>query len=320
MGARLAGDTRRLKTFKGLFMEVIMKKIFIIFIINIVFILFCFNSFAVSYPAIPNISGFGYYIIATKSGDATFQNMCWLSDQKLNYLNSTTFICPTGVTTHLKRFQCDTSNNVWVLKYDQTFSSGTNLGNSGSTILFSNYDIAYDSSSGQTGIYYIAYLLPSGFSGSTPAPSSDMPSSDSFSGWFSNLGDKIVNGLLDGIKGLFIPSNDFFSNQFNSLKDDLSNKLNLDTYNQIITSFKNVNQGKFEDVFINLPQYGLTNIKILDGSWFGKVADTFHDWIRGLMFILLMFYNYNQVYKLIRGTDMMGVSKTIDHMSGGGDK
>lgn len=136
----------------------------------------------------------------------------------------------------------------------------------------------------------------------------------------NNLGTTIISGITNSLKSLFIPSDTYFQSKFDWLKTALRDRLSLSSYEQIITSFSAVSQGKFEDVTITI--MGCSG-KILDGAWFGKVMNQVHDWIRGLMFILLVFYNYNQIYKLIRGTDLMGVSRTIGHMSGndgGSDK
>lgn len=132
-----------------------------------------------------------------------------------------------------------------------------------------------------------------------------------------NLPSTIVSAIGSLLKTLFVPSDAFLQEKFNWIQSALKTKVNADAYDSIIKSFKSAKQGQFTDVEIKI--MGVQG-KILDGSWIRNVLGTFHNWIRGLMFILLIFYNYNQVYKLIRGTDMVGVSNTIEHMKGGSEK
>ena len=43
--------------------------------------------------------------------------------------------------------------------------------------------------------------------------------------------------------------------------------------------------------------------KIVDFQALRDMLPTFHNFVRGIIFILLLLYNYSQVYKLIRGND-----------------
>lgn len=107
------------------------------------------------------------------------------------------------------------------------------------------------------------------------------------------------------LKTLFIPSDDYFALKFEGLKDGLETKLSVDTYAEIIESFANANGGHFED--INAVVMGRT-VTIVNAEPINSALSHIHRWVRGVIFALLAFYNFNQVLKLIRGTDYIGSS------------
>jgi len=64
----------------------------------------------------------------------------------------------------------------------------------------------------------------------------------SFWTWFQRLGDMIgnffsnlLNGILDGLKALFIPDDDYFTNKFDELTDKVENKMGVLAYPLTIT-------------------------------------------------------------------------------------
>lgn len=125
------------------------------------------------------------------------------------------------------------------------------------------------------------------------------------------------------LQGLFIPENEYFPNKFNEVKTALIGKLGYDGYIEIFGDLENVNEGNFN--FISLENYKVGDITInvsnfIDISRISKYRDTWFSWVRGVTFILLIIYNFNQIYKLIRGTNLADGMSTISHMSGGADK
>ena len=143
------------------------------------------------------------------------------------------------------------------------------------------------------------------------------PFSDNF------LGKKIVELIGDLFNFLFIPEDDYFSNKFNEVKSALIHKLGYDNYIEIFGNLENINEGNINS--ISLENYKLGSLIInfsnfIDISKISNYRETWFTWVRGVTFILLIIYNFNQIYKLIRGTNLADGMSTISHMSGGADK
>lgn len=127
---------------------------------------------------------------------------------------------------------------------------------------------------------------------------------------------QLIGNLL---RELFIPSPDFFSNQFNGLRTTLNNRLSITAYENLLADIQSVTAGQMPRISANIPLLN-REITFVDFRWIENAKPYYFPWVRGAMFILLILYNYNMVYKLIRGTDLVSASNTINHMRGGGKK
>lgn len=116
--------------------------------------------------------------------------------------------------------------------------------------------------------------------------------------WFWELPGRIWEFFSEGLKALFIPSDDYFSGQNNNLKALLEGKLNATQYINIFKSFQNIVGSVPPNITIDL--YGQT-LTIIDFQYVAKCLPTFHFLVRGLVFIYLIWFNYNQIINLIRG-------------------
>ena len=91
---------------------------------------------------------------------------------------------------------------------------------------------------------------------------------NSMSNFFSELGNKVVqlgstiiNGIIDGLKSLFIPEDDYFTNWLNNFRTLLNNKLGFLTYPfelfaNVINRFLNLNDGTD---LIHIPEIKVPN-------------------------------------------------------------
>lgn len=136
-------------------------------------------------------------------------------------------------------------------------------------------------------------------------------------------GKKIIELLSDLLKFLFIPKDDFFSSQIDDVKYKISQKI---PYQDYIDMFETIKQVKEEgNLSVGLESYnfgnGITynNKKFIDFSFITKYRTTWYAWVRGIVFILLIIYNINQIMKLFRGYNIAEGINKIEN-SGGGTK
>lgn len=95
---------------------------------------------------------------------------------------------------------------------------------------------------------------------------------NSMSNFFSELGNKVVqlgstiiNGIIDGLKSLFIPEDDYFTNWLNNFRTLLNNKLGFLTYPfelfaNVINRFLNLNDGTG---LIHIPEIKVPNFDFI---------------------------------------------------------
>lgn len=102
-----------------------------------------------------------------------------------------------------------------------------------------------------------------------------------FSNFFKDLGDKIgnfftnlLNGILDGLKSLFIPSDGFFKDWFNGFKTYVEDKLGFlatpfTIFIDFIESYSNLSSSN--DIILNIPDISVPNFedyKIISATTF----------------------------------------------------
>lgn len=132
--------------------------------------------------------------------------------------------------------------------------------------------------------------------------------------WLKDLLQKIldaINGLigalLDGLKALlvslFVPGEGFLTDAFNDMLSPLQNKLPIGAYTDLVSKLQNVGAKELQNVQVTL--YGQT-VTIIDWGYYKANKATFDDIIRGFVFVLLLAYNINNIYKLVRNNDVLG--------------
>lgn len=142
----------------------------------------------------------------------------------------------------------------------------------------------------------------------------------SMSSAVANIPSNVGNATQAMLKTLFIPSDDYFQNHFNTIKSKLYTRLSVTSYEALFNDVRNAKVGVFDDIKISSYKVGNSNISldttIVDSKPINDAKPWYYPWVRGTVFILLIVYNYNQIYKLIRGTDMVSVGTTVSNMKG----
>lgn len=118
----------------------------------------------------------------------------------------------------------------------------------------------------------------------------------------------IADAFRELLKELFLPDAAFFNNWNNKFHLMLADKLPYDTYNNFFDDLKEISRSKLKDITINI--YG-QECTVLSFKWYYNSEDTINDWIRGIMFVVLVFFNINQMYKLIRNSSLYKVDKYL---------
>lgn len=132
------------------------------------------------------------------------------------------------------------------------------------------------------------------------------------------FGYKLVGLILDGLKALFVPADNFFDNQFGEVKQALENKLSYQSYVAVFDTLANFDETGTTELGIS--NYSIGGLEIsqdnfLNFDFITKYKDTWFSWVRAILFIGLVIYNINQIYKIIRGTN---ISDGRNISSGGG--
>lgn len=127
----------------------------------------------------------------------------------------------------------------------------------------------------------------------------------------------ILQGISDLLSSLFVPSADFFQNNFNQIQELLALKLDVESYKTLMESLRTIEPDDLKNITVNL--YG-QELVILDFGVYKSVKPTVDNWLRGLMFIGLLIYNINNIYRLVRSGDISRADKFGALFSGGGGR
>ena len=127
-----------------------------------------------------------------------------------------------------------------------------------------------------------------------------------------DLLEKLIQLLKELLISLFVPSDAFIQEKVDMLKNQLEPKLSYDQYIKLFDSTYEGNELK--DIIINI--YG-QDVVIVKVTLFEHFRDLFNTGVYAVMFFLLAVYNYNNIYKLIRGTDYVSATNTINDATGG---
>ncbi len=135
---------------------------------------------------------------------------------------------------------------------------------------------------------------------------------------------KLIDLLGELIQWLFVPDDEYFISNIDTLKSSLSAKIPYEDYINMFGTIENVEGGSTSNVILNGytiagKQFGLNNF--INFSWILQYKETWYSWARGIIFILLIIYNINQIMKLFRGYSVGdGSSRINESSSGGGEK
>lgn len=108
---------------------------------------------------------------------------------------------------------------------------------------------------------------------------------------------KLLELLGDLLKSLFIPSDSFWDNTFKDFESIISSKIGTDGYASIMSSLQSATSGQIPNFSINLNGQSMT---IIDMGFISNNLGILHTIIRAIVFALLIRYNINNVYKVIR--------------------
>lgn len=121
-----------------------------------------------------------------------------------------------------------------------------------------------------------------------------------------NLPSQIIDLLVDALKLLFVPSDNYFSSNFDSIKALLESHLSLTSFKSLMEIIQNAKAGTLPDLKIKI--FGVDYV-LFSFKFFDPYIPTIQYWIKGFLGALLVLYNINQVYKLVRGGSLQdGVS------------
>lgn len=112
----------------------------------------------------------------------------------------------------------------------------------------------------------------------------------------------ITSGILNGLKeiliSLFVPEEDYFSSKFEQIKTKFMDRVGIDT-----SGFDELENVSAEDINFEATVLGI-NVKFIDLSFLEGILSKFHDLVRGFLYPLLIFYNMDQIYFMIRGSHL----------------
>lgn len=109
------------------------------------------------------------------------------------------------------------------------------------------------------------------------------------------------------LKDLFVPEDTYFKNNTNSLNVELKAKLGTEEYTNTLNSLTRVSRSGLNDIKANL--FGL-ELTIVPLSLITPIIPTIQNWTRGFMFVFIILWQVNNVYKLIRGTSFINFNGT----------
>lgn len=135
----------------------------------------------------------------------------------------------------------------------------------------------------------------------------------------AELLEKLLKKMLEGLKelllSLFVPSDSFLQENVDILKNNLEPKL---PYTQFVELFNREYDGSpLKDIYINWQGQDICIVKV---TLFEKFREIFNLGVYAVTFFLLAVYNYNNIYKLVRGSDYVSATNTINHISDKGSE
>ncbi len=119
-------------------------------------------------------------------------------------------------------------------------------------------------------------------------------------GSLKDMPNNIKNMLTD----IFIPKITL-ETRFSIIRSAIDLKFNMPSMDMFATS-----GGNIENINANVNVMGVSYTgTVVNLEGLNEVKSTVQNWARGVVYIMLIIYNINQVYKMIRGTYLIGGGK-----------
>lgn len=111
--------------------------------------------------------------------------------------------------------------------------------------------------------------------------------------------------LGDLLHDLFVPGNDYFESETNKLQTKIESKVGTEEYTNALNSLTKASRVGLEDIKVNL--WGIT-VTLVPFSMITPYIGTIQNWTRGFMFVFIVLWQINNMYKLVRGTSLISFS------------
>ena len=119
-----------------------------------------------------------------------------------------------------------------------------------------------------------------------------------------SLPSQIVSGIQEVFTFLFVPDEQYFQNKFNDIKTRFVAKIGVDGDDlEVLQGASGANLDSMDGFRGTI--YG-QSVKFVDFSFLDGILPAVHNLARGFVYPLLVLYNMNQVYFLIRGVKLFG--------------
>lgn len=125
----------------------------------------------------------------------------------------------------------------------------------------------------------------------------------------------LVDAIGELLKVLFVPDDGYFDKKINALNKTLQSRIKTQDYEELLHSLQLAGRARAGLPNLTVTLWGQT-VTVVDFGFYAKYQSTIYGWVRGVMFVLLLFYNVNNIYKLVRRDTLQNGSGST---GGGGD-
>lgn len=108
--------------------------------------------------------------------------------------------------------------------------------------------------------------------------------------------------LGDLFHDLFVPSDSYFEKETGKLQTQIESKVGTEEYTNALNSLTRASRSGLQDIKVNL--WGVT-VTLIPFSLINPYISTIQDWTRGFMFVFIVLWQINNMYKLVRGTSLI---------------
>lgn len=118
---------------------------------------------------------------------------------------------------------------------------------------------------------------------------------------------QILEGIQEVFTFLFVPDEQYFENKFNDIRTAFISKIGVDA--EELERLEDADGVDLDDLSVFRRTIYGQSVKFVDLSFLDEIKPMIHNLARGFIYPLLLLYNMNQVYFLIRGVNLIGRSK-----------